>query len=72
MDKVEFKYGDFVSYLESTAELFDFITASGVLYHLKNPIKALELILSKSHSVLIWTHNYDKELIKNNRDQQKK
>lgn len=72
MDKVEFKYGDFVSYLESTAELFDFIIASGVLYHLKNPIKALELILSKSHSVLIWTHYYDKELIKNNRDQQKK
>ena len=72
MDKVEFKYGDFVSYLESTAELFDFIIASGVLYHLKNPIKALELILSKSHSVLIWTHYYDKELIKNNRDQRKK
>ena len=41
MDKVEFKYGDFVSYLESTAELFDFIIASGVLYHLKNPIKGV-------------------------------
>jgi hypothetical protein len=33
-----------------------FISASGVLYHMKNPILSIDLILNKCNSVGIWTH----------------
>jgi hypothetical protein len=72
MNEVEFKLGDFVSYLESSDELFDFILASGVLYHLQSPINALEMMLSKTRSLLVWTHYFDQELIEQNPDQRKK
>lgn len=63
MNEVQFKLGDSIKYLESRDESFDFILASGILYHLKDPLSALELILSKTKSLLVWTHYFDKKLI---------
>lgn len=72
MDNVKFVLGDFCKFLEKPSEFFDFIIASGVLYHLKNPIQILELILSQTKHVLIWTHYYDELLIDSNEDQKRK
>lgn len=50
-------YGDFNPYLAlAETPIFDFISASGVLYHMKNPILSIDLILNKCNSVGIWTH----------------
>ncbi|QNI69322.1 class I SAM-dependent methyltransferase [Cyanobium sp. NS01] len=56
-------YGDFIPYLKNpSTPLFNFIAASGVLYHMKNPLETIDLILSKCLSVGIWTHFYDESL----------
>lgn len=50
-------FGDFVPYLSSQdAPFFDFILASGVLYHMKNPLRVLDLIASKTNAIGVWTH----------------
>lgn len=66
MNEVQFKLGDSIKYLETHEGNFDFILASGILYHLKDPLSALELILEKTKSLLIWTHYFDQELIDKN------
>lgn len=72
MNNVNFLLGDFCKYLERNSETFDFAIASGVLYHLRDPIKALELILQKARHILVWTHYYDYSLVEINEDQRKK
>ena len=66
MNNVQFKLGDSIKYLDSHVGSFDFILASGILYHLKDPISALELILSKTESLLVWTHYFDEKIIMSN------
>ncbi len=56
LQKVRFYLGDFVSYMQESTSTFDLCIASGVLYHMRNPVELLELISKRSGSVLIWTH----------------
>lgn len=53
-------YGDFLSYLPSASN-FDLIVASGVLYHMENPIELLCEIASKTSRVFLWTHYFDND-----------
>jgi hypothetical protein len=48
--------GDFNRYLEETEERYDLIFASGVLYHMIEPIKTLYLISRITPRVFIWSH----------------
>jgi hypothetical protein len=68
LKKVEFKLGDFMVYLRSDTEKYDMVFASGVLYHMENPIELLKLISKVSDKVFIWTHYYDAEIIGSRRD----
>jgi hypothetical protein len=63
LDRVEFKLGDFMSFLKKDNLKFDLVFASGVLYHMAEPIKLLELISKVSEKVFIWTHYYDKDIV---------
>ncbi len=65
LDRVEFKLGDFISFLEKDNSQYDMIFASGVLYHMEDPIKLLQLISKLSSRIFIWTHYYDQEIITN-------
>jgi len=66
LNKVKFKLGDFVAFLKETDARFDLVIASGVLYHMMNPIELLELISKVTDRVFLWTHYYDKEIIAEN------
>lgn len=58
--------GDFIPYLEAARkndEKYDFILASGVLYHLVNPIMVIDHILSITKQVGIWTQYYDRQIV---------
>jgi len=68
LDKVDFKLGDFMSFLQEDDSKFDMVCASGVLYHMEEPIKLLELISNVSDKLFIWTHYYDEEVIRNRKD----
>ncbi|MFT4101340.1 MAG: hypothetical protein QM674_09950 [Burkholderiaceae bacterium] len=59
-----FELGDFIKYLEEEREQrYDVLFASGVLYHMVDPINFLELITRASDRIFIWTHYYDREAI---------
>jgi hypothetical protein len=59
MQRVKFLCGDVIEYLKNTAEHFDICIASGILYHMVDPIELLRLVSEKADKVMIWTHYYD-------------
>jgi hypothetical protein len=63
LNRVSFKLGDFVSYLEQDKRKFDIAIASGVLYHMADPVRVLDLIAGAADKVFIWTHYFDKDLL---------
>lgn len=63
LDRVEYKLGDFMSFLEKDNSRYDLVVASGVLYHMEDPIKLLKLISRVSDRLFIWTHYYDQKII---------
>jgi hypothetical protein len=65
MERTRFWYGNFVPYLETTEERFDLIIASGVLYHMQDPLRLLELMSKHTNRIYIWTHYFDAEIIAN-------
>ncbi len=65
LNRARFLFGDCIEYLRNTSEKFDFCFASGVLYHMINPVELLALISKISDRVFIWTHYYDADVINN-------
>lgn len=57
--RARFLLGDFVAYLRHTDERFDLCVASGVLYHMAEPLQLLQLIAARCRRVFLWTHHYD-------------
>jgi Protein of unknown function (DUF1698) len=68
LDKVEFKLGDFMPFLERDPSRYDMVFASGVLYHMENPIRLLELMSKVSDRVFIWTQYYDHNILSSRED----
>jgi Methyltransferase domain len=68
LNRVSFKLGDFVAYLEQNKRKFDIAIASGVLYHMADPIKVLDLISDAADKIFIWTHYFDENIIFKNKD----
>lgn len=48
-----FELGNFEPWLETVERRFDLIVASGVLYHMANPIRLLELLSLRANSVYL-------------------
>jgi len=54
----QFLLGNFVPWIENERRRFDVIWASGVLYHMVEPLKLLELISTRTDKLYLWTHFY--------------
>lgn len=65
LKRVKFLCGDFIEYLKSTPEQFDFILSSGVLYHMLNPVELLSLIAAHTSRIYLWTHYFDESIRSN-------
>ncbi|MGC1373941.1 MAG: class I SAM-dependent methyltransferase [Candidatus Sulfotelmatobacter sp.] len=63
LKRARFMLGDFVGYLR-TGERYDLVVASGVLYHLLNPVEAIALIAKVTDQVYIWSHYYDEQKVR--------
>lgn len=59
LKRARFFLGDCVAWLQETKQDYDFIIASGVLYHMGDPLRLLELIATKSDAFFLWTHYFD-------------
>lgn len=63
LDKVDFKLGDFMSFLKTDNQKYDMVFASGVLYHMEEPIELIKLISKVTDKTLLWTQYYDEKII---------
>lgn len=68
----EFMYGDFRKFLEKRESRFDLLLASGVLYHMTDPVSLLENMAYASDSICIWTHYFDREVFQTNKEMRKR
>jgi hypothetical protein len=59
----KFLLGDFRLFLSKCRNVYDFVLASGVLYHMTDPIGLLADIARVTTSMGIWTHYYDRTVI---------
>ncbi len=64
LEKVHFLFGDFNAYLKVSNESFDCCLASGVLYHMKNPVGLLASLSAKCRELYLWTQYYDEGMDK--------
>ena len=64
--KSHFLLGDFIRLLESGTQKWDLIHSSGVLYHMRDPARLIQLIGERTDRVFIWTHYFDEAKIKEN------
>lgn len=56
MSNVRFMLGDFMRHLEEPGPEYDFCMARGVLYHMPDPLRLIELIAGRCRRVLIGTN----------------
>lgn len=53
-----FLFGNFLPWLEQHPEKFDVIWASGVLYHMTDPLTLLQLLAARTDRLFLWTHYF--------------
>jgi hypothetical protein len=59
LQRCSFLCGDVGEYMSGTSEVFDVCFACGILYHMAEPVKLLDLISQRAGRLLMWTHYYD-------------
>src|ERR1017187_387350 len=59
MERVNFLYGDAVSFLRAIGHSYDIGFASGFLYHIARPVEFLELLCRRIRAVFLWTVYWD-------------
>jgi SAM-dependent methyltransferase len=55
LERSRFVLGDFEEYLRSGSERFDAAIASGVLYHVRQPVELIQNLARVADHVFIWT-----------------
>ena len=63
LNRVDFKLGDFMPYLRKDDTRYDMVFASGVLYHMEEPVELLKMISKVSDRAYLWTQYYDENII---------
>jgi hypothetical protein len=61
--EADFELGDGLAYLKTTPKRFDLIFASGVLYHLQDPLAFLRAAMEKTDHLYLWTHYFQADRI---------
>lgn len=63
LTRCRYLLGDFEKFLAKTDRHFDIIMASGVLYHMQNPVEVLDMICRKCDALILLTHYFDPVLM---------
>jgi hypothetical protein len=58
-----FVCGDFTAFFREPGRRFDVAFASGVLYHMVQPVELLAQLANVSDAIFLWTHYYDEALL---------
>jgi SAM-dependent methyltransferase len=63
--RARFLLGDFLSFLREAPDArFDVGVASGVLYHMPEPVELLARLARACDRLFLWTHYYDRDLVR--------
>lgn len=65
LSRCAFVCGEINEYLEASAEPFDVCIASGILYHMTDPVRLIDLISQRASRMIMWTHVYSDEALEN-------
>lgn len=68
LDRVEYKLGDLMSFLARCDARFQLVFASGVLYHMVEPVELIKFMSKVSDRVFIWTHYYDQNIVRSRKE----
>ena len=63
LDRATFWLGNFERYLAERPRRFDLILASGILYHLSDPLKVIQDMIAMTDRIGIWSHFYEPEAV---------
>ncbi|MEM6731202.1 MAG: class I SAM-dependent methyltransferase, partial [Myxococcota bacterium] len=63
LNRARFHLGDCIGFLEETSREFDLVVGSGVLYHMREPVRLLEAIASRTQQLFLWTHFVDHSMM---------
>jgi hypothetical protein len=72
LDGVSFLCGDALEYLDQGGEQFDLCVACGILYHMVEPARLIDLISRRAKRLVMWTHIYDRDAVAQTRPLQKR
>lgn len=64
MRAVRFLLGDGVKFMEHDAGGYDVVFASGILYHMQDPLGFLRLLPRMAPRLLLWTHYFDEAIVR--------
>lgn len=59
--RTRFLHGDFLEYLAGSSRCWQLGLASGVLYHMRDPMRLIALLVGRCRDLLVWTHYHDPE-----------
>lgn len=59
LDRCAFLCGDVLEYMAANTEDFDLCIACGIMYHMTEPVRMLDLISQRASRLLMWTHVYE-------------
>lgn len=59
IERVNFLYGDALAFLRESPNEYDIGFACGFLYHMTDPVEAIELLCRRCRSVFLWTVYWD-------------
>jgi len=69
LQKSRFLHGDFLEFLgEPFDERFEMAVASGVLYHMEDPVELLGRLCPACDTLYLWTHYFEAEFIRQRPD----
>jgi hypothetical protein len=63
LQRSRFLCGDLQAYLSGCTERFDLCLASGVLYHMRQPVEVLNDMAAVGDRLAIWTHYFDASIV---------
>lgn len=61
---VRFQLGDCMAFMERDPGGWDMVFASGILYHMQDPMRFLALLPKMAPRMLLWTHYYDEPIVR--------
>jgi len=59
LQRCTFLCGEAICYLDATGDQFDICWCAGILYHMVEPVRLIDLISRRASRLYMWTHYYD-------------